>query len=734
MKSLLKITTCAVALAAVAGTAAPKYPFPQNMKSPKGYTIPFADTDMIKAHFKQWMGAFYDDSRGWIYSPDGTGSTVSEGIAYGMLIFVYMSDAQNDYKSQFDKLYKTWTSNADGANGGMNWRVGEGSQGGTATDADLDAALALVMASKQWGDDSYMQAAKNLISWIASNDINGGHVKPGNRWNTAFNPSYGALATFELFKSIDGSGPWGNVLSTTASDLKQCQNSTSGLVTDWCDWNSHQPMINSQAAVGDGATMAAFFDDAARTPWRTAWAYYWYGNNDAKEFNKKIVNWLYSATFNDAGGIQSGYKPDGSDPNISARKFVSSTFSGGLGLAASSFDGEDDKAYMETVYKVLASLTSCKSASNCGQDNVPGEKYYPATLNLLYLLLMTGNMPNFYDMTGFTKFTPDPSLMRGVRMPSGVQQAKEDTSVGLSGFWKWGAYHDKWSNTGTQMKPDSGSSPLFLGSEGISAEAFIEIGPEPTYGSEEANAGHYPSAGIAMNFKADESSVDFTSLGVSYVRFNIKTEGTIRFALLNTSTSEAGGEPGYMLQTTNGYETIVLKLAGGGSSTVGDLTVPDWVNDPSTANDVMKTASGVKFEAKMPKGGYASISLKSIEFLDASKQVIDPVKFTGIEIKEVIPPSSSSTVIGSSGSVVPGSSGSVSIAMADALSTVKVATSGLTVQILNAKLGASYAVMSVQGKVIASGKITSASHSVTLPNKGVFLVKVNGDIRPVSVK
>jgi hypothetical protein len=245
-----------------------------------------------------------------------------------------------------------------------------------------------------------------------------------------------------------------------------------------------------------------------------------------------------------------------------------------------------------------------------------------------------------------------------------------------------------------------------------------------------------------MNFNAEETGVDFLALGIDGVRFKIKTEGTVRFAILNTSTSEAGGEPGYMLETTNGYETIKLKLAGGGSTTVGDLTVPTWVNDPSTANDVMKTVSGVKFEAKMPKGGYASISLKSIEFLKGS-QVIDPVTLTGIKIEEVKPQSSSSTVVTSSGSVA-GSSNSVGpdqssssvigLAMADALSTIKVATSGLSVQILNAKLGANYAIMSVQGKVIASGKITSASHAVTLPNKGMYLVKVGSEIRPVSVK
>ena len=101
-------------------------------------------------------------------------------------------------------------------------REGEGGGTGSATDADVDAALALVMASKQWSKDSYLTDAKKIISWIGTNDINGGHVKPGNQWNDAFNPSYGTLANFELFKSVDASGPWSNVLSTTASDLKAC--------------------------------------------------------------------------------------------------------------------------------------------------------------------------------------------------------------------------------------------------------------------------------------------------------------------------------------------------------------------------------------------------------------------------------------------------------------------------------------------------------------------------------
>lgn len=747
MKSLLKITTCAVALAAVAGLAAPKYPFPQNMKSPHGTTALYADPSVIKEHFEKWKGAWYKDmgNEAWILAPEGDCSTVSEGIAYGMMIMVYMSDNSKDYKNEFDKLYSTW-KNHGGANGGMDWRINNGNcsqsaGSGSASDADFDAALALIMASKQWGDDSYLNAAKTLISWIGQNDIDGNNsVKGGSGWSDAFNPSYGTLANFELFGKVTGDSKWNSVKSKAEQDLLACQNSTTGLVPDWCSWDSHQPTrTNANVAQADDP---GFFDDAARTPWRMAWAYYWYGNNNAKKFNDKIVKWMYKESKMNAAGINSGYYVDGR-PSSARDVFVSSTFSGGMGLAAASAD--EAEPYLETVYKTLKSMTSCAKASGCGEAGTPGEKYYPATLNILYLLLMTGNMPNLYDMSGFEKFTPDPNLGQQLTSSDGAQVEKGDSAVGLSGFWNWGAYHDK-LGIGTVMKPDSGSNPLYVIDGVVYANASMEIGPEPEYDEEKKKAGllKYPSAGIAMSFRGDEKGVDFTTLGVASVRITVKTSGTIRFAMLYEEAHCAGCEPGILLDPTDDYKTLTFKLKPNGF-TLGDLEVDEWMTNEevpaASANDVMKTASGVKFEAKMPKGGTGSVSVKSIEFLDGSDNVIDPEKLVGFKVPNDLskystttPGSSSSTVVGSSNSVGQSSSSVIGLAMADALSTIKVATSGLSVQILNAKLGANYAIMSVQGKVIASGKITSASHAVTLPNKGMYLVKVGSEIRPVSVK
>lgn len=743
MKKILTTALCAASLLAVSANAAPNFPFPQNMKSPHGATAMYTDPSVIQEHFKTWKKAWMKDVNGqtYILAPEGTCSTVSEAIAYGMLIMVYMDDGTNGAEQDFKKLYSTWTQN--GGNGaGMNWRIGCDGGSGSASDADFDAALALIMASKQWNNSQYLEDAKKIIGWMKTNDINGSSIKPGSGWNDYFNPSYAATANFRVFGEVTNDAIfWNGVISTAYSDLSACQNSKTGLVTDWCTWGSHQPTTNSKAAVAQNDN-AGFFDDAARTPWRMAWAYYWFGDSDAKKFNDKIVSWMYKETKMNAGAINSGYYPDGT---ISAKRdnFTSSTFSGGMGLAAASAD--EPEPYLETVYRTLKNKTSCAQAENCG-SGVPGEKYYPATLNLLYLLLMTGNMPNLYNTAGFEKFTPDPSLGQQLSSSEGVQVEKGDSTVGISGFWNWGAYHDK-LGIGTVMDPDSGSNPLYIINGEVFANASMEIGPEPAYDEEKKKAGllKYPSAGIAMSFRGDEKGVDFTALGVSSVRIKVKTSGTMRFALLYEEEHCAGCEPGILLDPTDDYQTLTFKLKPNGY-TLGDLDVDKWMTEEpipaAGANDVMKTASGVKFEAKMADGGQGSVSVKSIEFLDASGNVIDPVKIVGYSVPNDLskytgssnPTSSASVNPGSSASVVPGSSASIGLLAADALSMVKVAVHGSILSILNAKVGSSYAVLSVQGKVIAQGKVTSANQMIAVPNKGMYLVKVGSDIRPVNVK
>ena len=517
------------------------------------------------------------------------------------------------------------------------------------------------------------------------------------------------------------------MISQAYTDLNAFQDKTTGLVPDWCDWSGHKPTLTSAAVSND----IGFYDDAARTPWRMAWAYYWYGDTKAQAFNKKVVDWLIPET-RTASGVNSGYKYSNgaySADNSDIRNFVSSTFSGGLGLATSSIDSDLAKTYLGTVYKVLKEKKSCSTAQGCGEGSVEGEKYYPATLNVLYLLLVTGNMPNLYTLTGFTAFTPDPSKAPSIKEGDGEHLAFGDTTVGVSGLWNWGAYHDK-LGIGTKMVPDSGDSPLYRLADGsVIARASMEIGPEPEWTEEAAKAGllKYPSAGIAVSFKKDDCKatkscgVNFKELGIKYIRVTAKSSGPIRMAILNTITDEneekkienagAGSEPGIYVDNTSDYEAVTYDMTPGqGYGFVGlggdnEIDILSWVDKNAVPDgaEILTCIKGLKWEVKDAKGGLGEISIKAVEFLDANKQPIDPVKLTGISIDMT------------------------GIQKIAAPSVSKLTVSGLNISVSGA--AQDITVFSLQGKKIASGKA-----SVAVPTKGVYLVRVGGKLSKVNVK
>lgn len=622
-KSLYNVLAAAsiATLFATQAFAAPQYPFPQQMTYKYGNTATYVDPSVIQTHFNDWKSAWYEDmgnGTARIISPnDSTEMSVSEGIAYGMMIMVYMSSTQADHQSEFDKLWAYWKKYAGGSAAGMNWHVNNKSgnaDNGSASDADIDAAFALIMASKQWNNATYLNDAKTLISWMKSKDMESdGRVKAGSNWNPALNPSYVIPAAFKLFADVTGDSFWETAVSTNLKHLSQCQNATSGLMPDWCDWTNHKAADNTGAAVSGGK--GGFFDDAARTPWRMAMAYNWYGIKEAKQVNDKIVPWLEKSTYGDANMIWPGYSLDGTSCPYAF--FTTSTYVGGLGLAMGSAD--DPKNYLESVYTVLANSEGAKKAGA-----YKGEKYYPATLNILYMLSMSGNMPNLYDMTGLTKYTQTKT-----RMPAAPNATLMPVNSGAAvwGYENWGTYADKYGVT--VMVPDSGSSGVYQMADGryiVSAE--MRIASEPTY---EAGVDLiYPFAGVALSFDKQDGYYDLSDLAA--IRLTYTSQGVIRLAILDQQTildNNEGGEPGFFLHPAAEGTTVNIGVTENdfGSSYEDYLqdkfVTPSWVSGGGNDRDmVMKAVRGLKFEPKMSKGGFGAITIYALELLDAQGQVI----------------------------------------------------------------------------------------------------------------
>src|SRR3954470_6049793 len=93
-------------------TAGGMFPYPQGHALPH-CTLPVYDTDAVATAYTKWKAKFFVDGR--VIRPENNNDTASEGIAYGMLIGVYMND-----RPMFDALWNYARSKLDG-NGLMTW-------------------------------------------------------------------------------------------------------------------------------------------------------------------------------------------------------------------------------------------------------------------------------------------------------------------------------------------------------------------------------------------------------------------------------------------------------------------------------------------------------------------------------------------------------------------------------------------------------------------------------------
>ena len=272
-----------------------------------------------------------------------------------------------------------------------------------------------------------------------------------------------------------------------------------------------------------------------------------------------------------------------------------------------------------------------------------------------------GNVIDAFNITGMEGVRTNINDPLYNEIANGKQQALKDSTVGVSGLWNWIAANDK-LDIGTEMVPDSGTSPLFAKEDGsIFAEAAMKIGPEPEWTQEAADADtlKYPFAYIEMRFKKDECvqdsscGVDISALGVKYIRITSKVSGPIRMSVLNEKTAEPGTEPGVLILNSSEYKPLQYDLTpfeygfkGFNDNNSGG--VPKWTNYDKAplGSEILKHATGLRWEISDSHGASGAISIKSIEFIDGSGNVIDAFNITGMEgVRSVIALESSSSSV-----------------------------------------------------------------------------------------
>lgn len=378
------------------GTGSGAFPFPRN--APSDYCIyPSYDNGDVRDAYTLWKETVItsEGAGGFlrVKKPDSgsvIGSTVSEGIGYGMLLAVYMGDQE-----VFDNLWQYAQLHFNG-NGLMDWEVhpdGHVIGTGAALDGDEDMAWALVMADRQWGtssalSDPYAAYASALITAMWDHEIDHNRDQmplPGDSWGGAdiANISYFAPAYYRVFGEVTNNvAGWQQAIDTSYAIIERSLNQASGnadngLVPAWCN-SAGEPV----EAFGGAPTH--FQNDSTRTPFRVGQDYCYYGEPRALAYMQKITSFYQGVG---VSNIVDGYDLDGTPhPDFSMNGSQAASFVGPAGVGA--MYSPTNQAFVDEAYLAVAT-----------GELTAGTIYYQKSWSALSLLMMTGN---------FTELPPSP--------------------------------------------------------------------------------------------------------------------------------------------------------------------------------------------------------------------------------------------------------------------------------------------------------------------------------------
>jgi endo-1,4-beta-D-glucanase Y/4-amino-4-deoxy-L-arabinose transferase-like glycosyltransferase len=264
-------------------------------------------------------------------SPDGqvtdpsNGRTTSEGESYALLRAVWMND-----KGTFDSVLQ-WTVHhlLREDKRLFAWWYGKDAKGnigivdkGTATDADENIALSLLLASKQWHDDQYLQLAQKNVPdiWqyetavVAGNRyiVAGNWTSQPNRKEYTINPSYLEPYAYRIFAQIDKTHDWISLVNSSYDILNKCSSASLGftqpmyLPPNWCNLESNGQI---QAANNISRDSTNYSYDALRVIWRVALDAQW--NNEAKAYTYLKNITLFPSEWKKGQIMYASYAHDG---------------------------------------------------------------------------------------------------------------------------------------------------------------------------------------------------------------------------------------------------------------------------------------------------------------------------------------------------------------------------------------------------------------------------------------
>jgi endo-1,4-beta-D-glucanase Y len=306
-----------------------------------------------------------------------------------MLIAVNFND-----QPLFDSLYTYWKSKSIG-NGSplMTWCIpaGNGScsaSGGSATDADEDAAYALLMAGKLWGG-TYNSDGVAMVKEIWDKDIDGAKSKlpkGGSNYGSPqegaiTNASYFAPSFYRTFAGVDSGHDWASIATASLSAVNGAIAGSKGLIPAWCKTSCTVAADNG----APGGTDMDYQYDSHRIPMRIGLDYCYNKTAAAQNYTNLTTTFFAGAAASGIGYINDMYTPSGGPVNNTAPNSASIIGTAAVGAMASG-----NQAFVDAAYQAVFDAITRGTMAPVDTAGKTPYSYYNGTVGLLTALMMTG--------------------------------------------------------------------------------------------------------------------------------------------------------------------------------------------------------------------------------------------------------------------------------------------------------------------------------------------------------
>lgn len=409
----------------------PARPFPQHTTYKQGTILPnhisrSVMDDSVRSFYMAWKrhyilpGCTPGEAYVWFEGTSGDNICVSEGQGYGMMITALMAGFDTTAQATYDALYRFYKSHPSQTSPHlMAWVQAKdcrSTDGGTATDGDMDIAYSLLLADAQWGRNSnipYKQEALAMIAAIKREEINpityivmeADQMSPHSRDYYDMRSSDFMPEHIRAFREATADPIWDSVLTNNYAVFHYLQDTYSpqvGLVPDFIKHVHFSPGKAATPSVmpmahGDASEPEEIMDaisaipaqpnyleskydglynfNACRVPWRIAADYLVSGDKRAASFLAPINAWIRTTTKGNPDNISAGYDLSGTD--LPHRYFEALCFI--CPFAVSAMASHENQEWLNKLWDYVTRF------------KLKDFDYYDNSIKMINLIILSGN-------------------------------------------------------------------------------------------------------------------------------------------------------------------------------------------------------------------------------------------------------------------------------------------------------------------------------------------------------